>query len=88
MLLEPDVGGRNHPVGDGEQSDLATAMSTPVHGDRFQAEIKGGEMGAGRDADVVQDRGSEVPAQPWRVLQYLDGVQASRATMACSTCGK
>jgi hypothetical protein len=55
MLLETYFGGRNHPVGDGQQPGFAMAMPAAIDGDGFQAKIDGGEMGTGGNAGLAQD---------------------------------
>ena len=69
MLFQPDLGGRDQAVGDGEQPGFAIAMSAPIDGNGFQAEIDGGEMGTGGDAGLAQDRRGQQPAEPGRMLQ-------------------
>jgi hypothetical protein len=79
-------------VGDGEQPGLPIAMPAPIDGNGFQAEIDGGEMGAGGDAGLAQDRGGQQPAEPGRVLQDGklvpgiegdDRLQHRRQVLAC-----
>lgn len=40
---------------DREQSGLPVAMTAPIDGNGFQADIDGGQMGAGGDASFSQD---------------------------------
>ncbi len=54
MLLQPDLGGCNQPVGDSEQPRLAITMLAPIHRDGFEAQIDGGEMRSGGDAGLAQ----------------------------------
>lgn len=55
MLLQPDLGGRNQPAGDGEQPGFTIAMPPPIDGNGPQAEIDGGQMPPGGDPGLAQD---------------------------------
>lgn len=77
MFLHADLGRRQKPVGDGQQPRLVIAASAAIHRNGFQAKIEGGQMRAGRDARLAQDRGGEVPVEPERVLQDVERVDAS-----------
>jgi hypothetical protein len=56
MLLQPGFGDRQKPVCDREDAGLAMAMPAPIDGNGLEAEIDRGEIGAGVDAGVAQDR--------------------------------
>ena len=47
MLLKPDLGGRDQPVGNCQQPGVSTTMPALIDGNGFEAEIDGGQMGAG-----------------------------------------
>lgn len=70
MFFHFDLGGRQKAVGDGEQLGLPIAMAAPIKRSGFQAEVDGGEMGAGGDAGFPKDRLRKQPAEAGRVLKH------------------
>jgi hypothetical protein len=88
MFLEAESRRPRSCRGNGQQPGFAVAMPAPIDGNGFQAEIDGGQMRAGGDAGLAQDRGGQQPAEPGRMLNTCSTFQASRAMMACSTGGR
>jgi hypothetical protein len=62
MLFRADLGGRQKPVGDGQQSDFPIAMPEPIDRNGFGAQVDGGEMAAG-DVGRPHYRGAKQPAE-------------------------
>ncbi len=69
MFFRADLGGRQKPMDNSEHPRLPIAMPAPIDGNRFEAQIDGGNMGAGGDACLAQDHGAKQPTEPERMLQ-------------------
>lgn len=69
MLLQSNLSGCSHALREGQQPGFAIAMVAPIDGNGFQPEVDRRQMRRGGDARLVQNRGSQQPAKPRRILQ-------------------
>lgn len=78
MFFHADLSSRQHTMSDGKQPGFPVAVTAPIDGNGFEAEIEGGEMRATGDASLAQDRGGKQSAKPRGVLkhgQLIPGVE-------------
>lgn len=97
MLLQPELGRRDQTLGDGKQPGFAGAMSAPIDGHGFQAEIALRSMGhpLGMDQrplsrDVTTSISIEVPLSLWRkhkAAYTLTQISAPAERRDCNSCG-
>ncbi len=88
MLLQPRLGGNRQRPCYGQQPRLPFSMPALIDGNSFEPKIDRGEMGAGGNAALAQDRGGQQPTEPGRRWSTAISFQASSATIAWHTGGR
>lgn len=68
--FSPISAAAKNPWAMAKQPGFAIAVAAPIDGNGFQAEVDSGEMSAGGDPGLAQDRRGQQPAEPMRMLQH------------------